>query len=555
MNRFEKFATHILFWIIFTLVFINLGFLFGFTISILSLPLSYILYVTIWSIIKFKKTKKKITNSYVTLAILTPLIFFFILWGFGHTFDSSYDGQSYHQSAVIELSNGWNPWYQSALPVKLIEAEPFVIGYPKALWILQSSIYKLFPFHINAATVTNLIITIIAFIFVYRLLIRLKLSRNWAIVITLLAVVQTELIQVFFSFMADGFGYEATLIALSSLMLVIVERDKKWSLCTFFSSLLLLAGTKYSNLYVFGLLCLVCTVYLIKIIRRHVYLVNIIVIFLIVGLIILWVPYGRNLMTYGSLFYPSNLKWAKDDLSVQNTPKNLKDANKFVLLFYGIYSQAQTASAADSDKNVAKLKLPFTTTLEEINITDNFQGRVGAAGVFFSGLFTISIIIYFDLLTLKKSLTNRKAFYTLSTLIGLTIVVAFVNPVPNELHYLPIFALIPVYLLVSCLLIFKEKQHSLVRKGIIVFTILISANVLFKLIPSIVSRINETNMVTREMAEMRDSHKIYQVHAKSFYSSYIRLQEYGVRFTKEDKLMCPNIQHLILSNYTTFYCP
>jgi hypothetical protein len=556
MKRFEIFGIYSLFWIIFSLLIINLGFILGINISIWSLPATFFLYLAILYFFKLSNHKK---NSYegIIFVLMIPLIFFFFAWFFGLTFDSSYDGQSYHQTAVIELSNGWNPWSGSNLPIKLIEAEPFVTGYPKALWTLQSAIYKLYPWHINAATVTNLFISFIAFTFLYSLLRKLKLSKNWSIIVALFTVLQPTLIQEFFSFTADGFSYEAALIAIVSLINLMMEHDKRLPLSTFFASVLLLPATKYSNLGMFALLILVCVILLYKIIRQNIYLINYILIFSIVGMILLWVPYGKNFLIQGSPFYPSSLQWAKDDLVIQNIPNNLKTANKLELLFYGIYSKAQTASSADSKENVAILKIPFTTTLKELTITNNFQGRAGSEGVLFSGLFSLSVIIYITLLfnmTNRKIVLNRKVIYIVSSLLGLTFIAALLNPIPNELHYVPIFALIPIYILVALLLLFKEEQ-SWIRAGIIIFAVIIGANIILKIIPTIISRIDERQTAVQEMKMMKESNKIYQVHAKSFYSSYIRLDEYGIKFVEENNLSCADLRPLILSNYTTYYCP
>lgn len=546
----EKIASHIIFYAIFLLTFINLGFVFGFAINTWNLPITYVLYLSGIVFIKVKK-HQKFTIGEMLAVFIIPALAFFSVWVFGHTFDNSYDGQGYHQSAVISLANGWNPWGDSVLLEKFFTTEPFIVGYPKSLWIIQSSIYKLFPDHINGATVTNLIASVIALIFMYGLLVRLKISKVWATTISIFAVLQPILIQQFFTFMAEGFSYEVMLIVIGSLGMFIIDHDKKWSFIVF-CSLILLAGTKYSNLFILGVLGLIYAVYLFKIYNRT-DLIKTIILFFIVGSIILWVPYGNNLIKHGSPIYPSNLKWASDDVKYQNTPINLKGFNRFFLLFYGIYSQVQHPSSPNSTDNIAVLKIPFTITLEEINITNDYQGRVASQGVLFGGLFTLSFVLYVLSLWFSKNNSEHKIFIVIFFILVATIITALVNPVPNKLRYTPIFYLIPIYMLVAFILMFNGKEKLWMRIGLIFFVLLIAGNILLKLIPSMSARINEVNLMKSELNTMGNSGITYQVNATAFYSNYIRLQEYGVKFIETKNLSCKNQRPLEFS-YTTFYC-
>jgi hypothetical protein len=118
---------------------------------------------------------KQITRANQIFVFVLPLVIFITALFFGQTFDASHDGQDYHSGAVIELANGWNPWKTSTLPIQLPDATTFVIGYPKLLWIIQTEIYTLTQ-HLNSATMTNLIVGLIAFVFVYGALSRLRIS-------------------------------------------------------------------------------------------------------------------------------------------------------------------------------------------------------------------------------------------------------------------------------------------------------------------------------------------------------------------------------------------
>jgi hypothetical protein len=551
-----EFASHAIYYVIAYLAFANLAFFAGFEIQAWYLPVTYISYVAIVFFHEIKKSEKIRWFNIIALVFFLPLIFTIAVTLIGHTFDGSYDGQGYHQSAIIALVNNWNPWRDTTIPlITSNQSLPFVLGYPKAVWIIQASIYKLFPQHINGATATNLFFTLIAFIFVYRLLSRFNFSNIWAAIITSFAVLQPGIIQQFVTFMEDGLSYEVMLIAISALVSFIIGREKRWPLAVFLSSEILLLGAKYSNLIIVFILGVVCAVYLFKIMHDFPTLKKTLILFLIAGVIILWAPYGNNLIRHHSPVWPSNQKWAMDNILYENTPLNLKDANKITRLFYGIYSQAQTPTSADNKANVAILKIPFTTTSKEIAITNNYQGRVGSEGVFFSGLFTLSVILYGLLFWQIKTPNDWKLFAVTTCVLLISIGTALMNPVPNKLRYTPIIYLIPIYMLAVYSLMSAFEKKVWMQTSTILFALLIGINMLLKLVPTVHARLDDAKIAKDEMNAMKNSGIEYQVQSKYFYSSYIRLQEYNIIFTKSEKLSCKNPHSLKLSNYTTFYCP
>lgn len=553
MTKTERIASHVVIFLIWTLVLVNVGFIFGITISEHTLPVSYFTYllgVLIWKIRRGQGT----TLRGVLCAILIPA--FFILAGtqlFAKMFDASYDGQAYHQVAVINLSKGWNPMWGTDLPVS--QHDPFVIGYPKSLWVLQSSFYKMFPEYINVATVTNLVIVLLASVFVFGLLRRLRFSNLLSAIITSCAILHPAIIQQFFTFMADGFSYGLLLLAISSLGILMKNVQKSVPLAIFFSSLLLLIGTKFSNLLVVGVLGAIGGIYILKLILNSIEYNKIIAVSFFVGAILMLNPFITNILRYSSPVYPSNLRWAQEDLQYQNKPKNLRDANKLELLFYGIFSKAQVASAPDSEQNIAQLKIPFTISKEEIGIVNNYQGRVGSEGVLFGGLIIFSFVILTYLLLRKKDAHSWKEEKLVMVIIVLIFLTALANPVANKLRYAPQLYLVPIVTLCGLSLTRQTKQSkgAMIVAGCFVFLILLNSSL--KLVPNALARFDERSLTIQEMEKMKVSGIRYDVQSNAFYSNYLRLQEYGVNIRVVEQLTCPKPHPLHLSGYVTFYCP
>ncbi len=566
----ERLASHVLFFAIFFLVIVNVGFFIGIPITHFILPLAYILYLTILFLIT-RRSERKVERLHIISAMVIVLIFGIGIFIFGHTYDFSYDGQSFDETALISLANGWNPIRDSQVVIPAptglygIGGEfgrPDVIGYPKMLWEIQASIYKLTG-RINSGMITNLVAALAAFIFLYYLLQRLGLRRFWAAFTTSLAVLGPVFIQQLFSYMSDGFGYELSLIAIVSLITLALEKGKTRPLLVFMFSWLFLVGTKYSNGCVAFVLAFVCLIILIQIVRDSPKLFKPIFKILLggalVGVIILIEPYVINLIRYGSPLYPDNATSAIANVETENIPHNLVSDNKFELIFYGIYSQRQPSSNSTAAENVALLKIPFSTSLSELqnSAVAGPSDRVGSGGIFFSGVFTLSLIILVCALLFEFSSYGELVLGLTSLIVFLILACALPLPAPNVLRFTPLITVIPVFILISLLLIDKSKPPSWVRVAIRILALSIIINIGMYIVLVGDTRSNVTREINQQLISMRDSGLTYNVYAAGFYSSYIRLEEAGIKFHMSSNIGCTNPQTLDLTYaaYATTFCP
>ena len=79
------------------------------------------------------------------------------VWGAGVIYDTSFDGQGYHELATSSIHDGWNPLYNSEFPYSL-----WVGNYPKGAWLLSAAIYTLTG-HLESGKAINLIAMIASF--------------------------------------------------------------------------------------------------------------------------------------------------------------------------------------------------------------------------------------------------------------------------------------------------------------------------------------------------------------------------------------------------------
>lgn len=554
MNRLEKFAGYGLFGIVAIITGLNLILALGGRIQGWSLPLLYLVFIAgmfVWR----RHEGFRIKFSQIVLVLLVPLALWGVSLGMNHFYDTSWDGQDYQQSGVIALANGWNPWHNDNLPINLPGAGEYVRGYPKSIWLLQASIYKLTG-HLQMAPVTNVVFGLLALILVFAALRRVGVSKGWSWIISVLAIFEVHFMQQATTFMADGYSYQLSLIAIAGFVLLVYDAGKKWPLAIVLASLLLLAGGKFSNMFVCALLGLAVLVYLY---RQQAYKMpdmrTLLMGFMVIAAVFLWVPFGTNIVRYHSPIYPQNQTSEGDKLRFDNVPNNLKSANRFELLFYGIYSATEPSNAGNptSPYNVAQLKAPFTFHKYEIRETNNFQGRVGSGGILFSGIFTLAMLCLAILWLAKVPTAGRQQLARISVVIGLIIAAALIIPVPNKLRYSPLITLIPLLVTVALVSI-RGKQRKWARPLAILLVIVVACNTIVAAGALVQGRTKDSRAVRSQIMRFNNSGHRYQVFVGSFYSNYTRLQDAGVPVDRVTSLSCHKPIKLEASYGTTLLC-
>jgi hypothetical protein len=565
----ERFAAQVIFFSIFLVTILSLDLYLELPLSRYTLPIVYLLYLLGIFYLK-RRAGDKITSRSLIIPVVIPLLFFFGTSLLAHTYDFTFDGENYHQAAVISLADGWNPIYELQptinAPVGLFGiseefSKPDLIGYPKVLWLIQSSIYKLTG-HINSGVITNIIVALVAFVFLFNLLLRIKLTKPWAFFISLLGILGPSFIQQFFAFTADGFSYQIALIAAISLISLATTDNKPRSFAIFICSWILLVGTKYSNDYIAIILAIVCLGIIARIYFKtpilFKQLLRVGILGFILSIFILSNPFLLNLLRYGSPIYPDNLPPNGGNVAVENIPHNLTNAGKLELLFYGIYSQTQEPSVADSPTNIAQLKIPFTFQMEEISYDAEVEPseRVASGGLLFSGIFTLGLVILLSLFLFGSSAAEEFIIGITGLIIILILIAALALPTPNVLRYTPLITFIPVLALITIVLIDKTRPFSWLRISKFLLASLIAVNIGIYLCVFVSSTLTESLELNQQLASMRNSGLTYNVYAPGFYSSYTRLREAGVKFVETNNLDCMDPQSIdyTYGEYATLYC-
>ncbi|MHB1864880.1 MAG: hypothetical protein ACYCPS_01790 [Candidatus Saccharimonadales bacterium] len=554
----RNYALYLFSFVVFAVTFSFVSLLVKVSLSGWTLPTSFLLFNLV--LITYFVIKKK--RSYIKYVLLAATIasLSFLLLGLltSRTYDLSYDGMYYDEPAIIALAEGWNPIYQS-VPSKLHINQQFALqlveGSPKAVWVLESDIYKLSG-NINSATSLNLVFIFIALIFVYRTLRQLEISKKVSIILSLLIVFIEVAADQLFSFREDNISYDLILIVSASLVMLIKESKERalyyWCLL---SALILLFATKLSNLIVVAPILIVFIFFAIK--RkwyREKVLRLILVPCVVLAFIMLVNPYVTNIFRYKAIDYPYNLTSVSSYSYTITKPGNIRHDNKFDLLMYGIFSRVNNNDTTTKLGN-AQLKVPFSFNQKElIAESDSDAKSSGGYGIFFSGLIIISIVLYIYLLAHYKK--DRKVIKWLSLALIVVLAAGLLNPVPNYSRYSPEIELIPVLIAIAWVIIrYQTAKHAPISLPIKLFITLILVNVALSILLVLAKDAYTYNILNQQLESLRVGSPTYSVYAEKFYSNYNLLQQHGVNIIISPKpLNCSNKLVLDYSRNSTMLC-
>lgn len=372
-------------------------FLINIQISIFHLPISLIL-ATIELKLARNENIKNIILSLVTFIIIFSVSCLLC----GHVYDDSADGNGYHKFAIGLLKNEWNPIYDSQEKIinKLnLDAEEnlWVEHYPKATWIYGANVYKLTN-NIETAKTFNLMAVFTLFFVITYLINKIYQKKLIAIMLAIGACTFPIIWQQIFCLYLDGFiGIILLLLIIYFYLFIKNDQNKEYFLISV-SLIIIISNIKYTGLFYAGIFCLGYYIYyLINKIKNKDYkpLIKTTVLFAIVLLISLLIvgsnSYIKNLINKGNPLYPIVGK-DKVDIITPQQPQLFVNKSPIEKNFYSIFSY--TANYATTfNQGTPKLKIPFTSNMNNELPSIVEDTRVGGFGIYFSGIFIISIIV------------------------------------------------------------------------------------------------------------------------------------------------------------------
>lgn len=407
-----------------------------------------------YSFISFKGEKKRII-------LLTNILFLGITFSaffVSHYFyDTSWDGQTYHQESVIELKEGWNPLYDGHLDEEIIE-NVWINHYAKGNWYYAATIYDLFnDLEIGKSFNVLLMTSLFALAFSFLLA---KTKWYWSIfgatVITLNPVAVNQ------AFSNYNDGQIGVIMSIMVLLLLIYHQTNKLHYYRLIGLLLVvMASIKFTALAYAMLLAAMPFVYqlskyifvekkrnikelIMNLLKMKELSIFIVALFVGVG-IIGAASYVTNTMDHKHPFYPLSGE-GKIDIMSYNTPKSIEEKPLYQQFYISAFGELTNNRQAEE----VAIKFPLTITEKEQDYLASVDLRIGGFGPYFG---------FIIILTGMFAVAWRQSIFREANIVELIILVLIllsilINPELWWARYIPQIWLIPLLVL---WMVMKEK--------------------------------------------------------------------------------------------------
>ena len=309
----------------------------------------------------------------------------------GGILDTSFDGQWYHQEAVLKIVEGWNPIRTELsladYPDNRVRRQ--VNGYPKASWMWGAALVR-FSHHMEHAKAMSIPLMVAAAAMAFAALLGLARIPWWLALGTAAAAAANPVaITQTLNTQLDGDLASLQLIAVSALIICGRTRCRRGLVVLTLAvavgvNLKLTAPAYFVLLSAAGLFGL-ALVGPPQVLRR---LIAVFVAAFITGMAVVgFHPYVTNTIRHGHPLYP--VMGPEKFTLVEEA-----ETNRAVLLFRSVFSPSrQVARESDVDHALmdSPLKLPFTVAPSEVDVFLMPDVRVGGWGPLFGGLCLLAV--------------------------------------------------------------------------------------------------------------------------------------------------------------------
>ncbi len=466
---------------------------------------------------------QKIDHSILYEILSAGLILMLLILIAGLFFDTSYDGNNYHKTAVGLLKEGWNP----------LRDDPgaggmWVEGYCKVTWIFGACIYAITGNLENAKPYTMIGIVCV-FLITYVFLKKKQKDSVFCIIFSLAAACNPVALHQMTTFYVDGFLHVMLYLVVVSLLMIEEPEvfDRKMSISLLAASMIICGNIKFTGLLYGGIFCVAyflwdCWKYFQK--NRKAWLVPCVkegCWYALLATVTMFVAgsssYLTNLLHHKTFTWPLTGEGAVD-IMTSNSP--FSEANHFKNLFISLFSCMENISAS-SDRNPV-LKIPFSIHIrKEARFLNGIDTRISGFGVWFSGILLIAIVVIIVcLVKMKKDENFFLYLLNLCVCLGLTFGVKeswWARYTP----YIYFIVLMGLYLTL-------DIRKKLVRKAGILLALLLFANngVILCFLPL---QLYTASQINKDIEAMAAADEV-EVYTSAFEGVYYNLKDRGVSY-------------------------
>jgi hypothetical protein len=313
-------------------------------------------------------------------------------------FDMSWDGLWYHQTAIYQMSHGWNP-LRDPMHNFTRSLQDYVRFYAKGPWYVSLALFRFSP-HIEWAKPAPWVTMATMFLATLAALLDFRIRRRTALAIAALVALNPVVVLELPTFLVDG-------LLISHLTCYVVavarciRRPSPLVLAVGVAATILCANAKFSGIVYLCFFGTAGGVYML--IHQHRMLLRYVAIhsaaLLLATCVFGFNPYVTNTMRrghpfypwFGTAAYPSYAQRGRDPNEMYETPKNLVGRNRFVRFSYAMFGRPGVQPYYPGPN--AQLMWPFAVRWSDFDIFYFPDVRIAGFGPLFSGAFLISLVL------------------------------------------------------------------------------------------------------------------------------------------------------------------
>lgn len=458
-------------------------------------------------------------------------------------FDFSWDGEWYHQTAILHIARDWNPVFD---PMHGFAAhlQTWVQSYAKGPWYFAAAVYRATG-HMEWGKAINWLALVAAFCAVFALCLDAGFRRVSAIGIAAVVACNPVVMSELTTYLVDAVMISFLVTAAAALWACLV-RPSLPAVVAAVAGAIVCVNAKFTGLVY---LCFVIAAGLAWCwLRRKEWLVKLagasaVTLFFAVCV---WGfnPYVTNTWYKGQPFYPMlgssrypSLEQAnKDGNEKYETPKNMVGRPLPVRFGYSIFGRPGNQPYVKGRD--ATLMWPFTARLEDLYAYKYHETRVAGFGPFFSGCLILAFILGVALLFAAPAVRWPMLLIASAVVCSLLLSRHLWWP-----RYGPQLWLLPI---LPVALALRQRVRGYKLALACATLALLFADTAIVSFVRLQWETNATLTLRGQLKELRDSGRVYEVQTMRFQDAWdVRLTEAGVPFVDVGMQKLPDSQELM----------
>jgi len=516
------FGSMLLSFIFFITCFASLGFIVNVAVTPLHIWLSLLCSLVYGFILAQYYIKRDVWRTFTQLYIGCFIVFFSMLYISGLFYDISYDGQDYHQQAIGQLAQHWNP-FREVMTEDRSHSALLLNHYAKGPWIYAAALYTVTG-NIEQSKVFNLLLMMISFLLTLSAMKSAKqFSHKQSILFSLLLALNPVSIYQVFSFYIDG-QLASLLLCLLALSYRMVMAYDQVVLASFIMSIALTANIKFTGV-VYVVACIgIIGGWLWMKRQSHLYVPTLraSMIGLIFGICIIgYNPYITNTIEHQHPFYPLYGQGPELlDIMTTNFPPGFVNMNSWQKLYYATFSVTNNNFQTEQ----SALKVPFSVMPHELTpFAYGADVRIGGFGPWFSGIVVLTGMI------IVRMLISPRPVYIYSIGIAMSIMLTvLINPESWWARYVPQLWFVPICM---GMIAWRDRRKTLhYLGGALAGAVMM--NLAMVSYPYFVGSYYSTQAFDQEMQNMAQQHTPINIYFGPFSSNRVHFEDWGIEYVK-----------------------